>query len=190
MRPVPYLAALLLSAQTVTSSGKLPPDDLPAALRAQAADVQAAWDQYPDNACVLYYVAAMYAAAGHPREALATLRVMAGKHAGLDPRLRDGFQGLAGDLKFLRLKREIRRENPRVREAQPTFVISERDLMPEGIAWSARQERFYLGSMKRKIVVVDGTRATSFLRLRAAWESSLGCAWMMSGASFGRLPSN
>jgi len=157
MRPVPYLAALLLSAQTVTSSGKLPPDDLPAALRAQAADVQAAWDQYPDNACVLYYAAAMYAQAGHPREALATLRVMASKHAGLDPRLRDGFQGLAGDLEFLRLKREIRRENPPVREAQPTFVISERDLMPEGIAWSARQERFYLGSMKRKIVVVDGT---------------------------------
>jgi len=100
------------------------------------------------------------------------------------------FKSLANDADFLRLKEAIRRDNPPVHEAQPAFVISESDLMPEGIAWSARQERFYLGSMKRKIVVVDGTRATSFLRLRAAWESSLGCAWMMSGASFGRLPSN
>jgi sugar lactone lactonase YvrE len=152
-----YLGALILAAQTVSPSGKLPLDDLPAALRAQAADVQAAWEQHPDNACVLYYVAAMYAQAGHAREAIDTLRVMAGKHAGLDPRLRDGFQSLASDPEFLRLKQEIRRDNPPVHEAQPAFVISESDLMPEGMAWSARQKRFYLGSMKRKIIAVDGT---------------------------------
>jgi sugar lactone lactonase YvrE len=155
MRPLPYLAALLLAGQMVSSSGKLPLDELPAALRAQAADVQAAWDHYPDNACVLYYVAAIYAQAGHPREAMDILRRMAGTHAGLDPRLRDGFQSLAGDPEFLRLKEEIRRANPPVKKAQPAFVISERDLMPEGIAWSARRERFYLGSAKRKIIVVD-----------------------------------
>lgn len=155
MRPLPYLAALLLAAQTVSSSGKLPLDELPAGLRAQAADVQAAWKQHPDNACVLYYVAAMYAQAGHAREAIETLRVMAGKHAGLDPRLRDGFQSIGGDAEFLRLKQEIRRVNPPVRDAQPAFVISESDLMPEGIAWSAQQERFYLGSAKRKIIAVD-----------------------------------
>src|SRR4029077_18710736 len=131
MRPLPYLAALLLAGQTVSSSGRLPLDDLSAALRAQSPDVQAAWDHHPDNACVLYYVAAMYAQAGHPREAMDTLRVMAGKHAGLDPRLRDGFQSLANDADFLRLKEAIRRDNPPVHEAQPAFVISESDLMPE-----------------------------------------------------------
>jgi sugar lactone lactonase YvrE len=156
MRHLPYLAVLMLAAQTVSSSGKLPLDDLPAALRAQAADVQAAWEQHPDNACVLYYVAAMYARAGHAREAIDTLRRMAGEHAGLDPRLRDGFQSLASDPEFLRLKEEIRGDNAPVNEARPAFAISESNLMPEGIAWSGRQERFYLGSGKRKIIVVDG----------------------------------
>jgi sugar lactone lactonase YvrE len=164
MRQLLHLVALILAAQTTPLPGKLPLDDLPPALRAQAADVQAAWDRYPENACVLYYVAEMYAQAGHPHEALATLRFMADKHAGLDPRLRDGFQSLSVDPDFLQLKEEIRRVNPPAREAQPAFALSEGDLMPEGIAWSARQKRFYLGSMKRKIIVVDGTgRAHDFV---------------------------
>jgi hypothetical protein len=48
-----------------------------AKLRAQAAGVQQPWDQYPDNACMLYQVAAMYAQADRAGQALATLRDMA-----------------------------------------------------------------------------------------------------------------
>jgi sugar lactone lactonase YvrE len=145
--------ALLLLAAALQQ--RLPVNDLPANLRDQAAEVQRALDQYPDNACVLYQVAALYAQAGHAEQALATLRDMASKRAGLDPRLRDGFQSLAATPEFLRLKQQIRRDNPPVRNAQPAFTIAEADLTPEGIAWSEKQHRFYLGSMKRKIIEVD-----------------------------------
>jgi sugar lactone lactonase YvrE len=159
--PKLFFIALLLVPQVTAPSKKLPIDDLPQPLRTQAMDVQAVWNQYPDNACVLYQVAALYAKSAYKQEALATLRDMADKHAGLDPRARDGFDTLASELGFLALKSEIRRENPPVRSAQPAFSIAEGDLLSEGIAWSAQQKRFYLGSAKRKIISVDeGGNAT------------------------------
>jgi sugar lactone lactonase YvrE len=146
------LACFLLAQAT---DQKLPIADLPPAVRGEAAEVQAAWDRYPDNASVLYQVAALYAQAAHKQEALAALRAMASKHAGLDPRVGDGFQNLATDPEFLALKQEIRRENPPVNKARPAFSIAEADLLSEGIAWSARQKSFYLGSAKHKIIALD-----------------------------------
>jgi sugar lactone lactonase YvrE len=168
----PRLPLLVLLLMASAPHEQLPVNDLPPELRDQAAEVQQAWDLYPDNACVLYYVAAMYAKAGHAAEALAMLRAMAGKHAGLDPRLRDGFESLAANPEFLHLKQEIGRDNPPVRNAQPAFSIAEADLIPEGIAWSEKQKRFYLGSVKRKIIEVDDTgRARDFV---AAGDAGLG----------------
>jgi sugar lactone lactonase YvrE len=146
---------MLLVTQAASLPNRLPIDDLPPALRAQAAEVQGAWDKYPENPCVLYQVAALYSQAGHNQEALATLRVMLDKHSGVDPRVRDGFENLANDPEFLALKQEIRRENPPALKARPAFSIAEADLQSEGIAWSAKQKSFYLGSAKRKIISVD-----------------------------------
>ena len=152
MRRALLVWILLLAAD---HPAQLPIAELPPDLREQAAEVQRAWKQYPDNPCVLYQVAAMYAQAGHKSEALATLRVMVGKHSGVDPRVRDGFQSLADDSEFLRLKQQIRAEYPSIYNAHPAFSISEADLIPEGIAWSKKQRRFYLGSVKRKIIEID-----------------------------------
>ncbi len=148
-----FFVALVLMSQTTPKSRELPVDQLPPDLRAQAKKVQAAWNQYPDNACILYQVAALYAKAVDEREALAILRAMADKHAGLDPCGRDGFDSLARDPDFLALKKEILRENPPVRNAQQAFSSAEGDLLSEGIAWS--EKRLYLGSAKRKIISID-----------------------------------
>src|SRR5258707_10935767 len=95
--------ALVLS----SSAGQLPIGDLPASLHHLAGEVQRAWNQYPENACVLYEVASLYARAGHAAKSLAVLRDMASKHAGLDPRVRDGFESLAANPEFLKIKDEI-----------------------------------------------------------------------------------
>jgi len=143
--------ALLLATQL--SVNDFPPD-----LREQAKEIEQVRQQFPDNACVLYQVAELDARAGRTDQALVALKKMAAKHAGLDPRTRDvGFQKLASNPDYLRLKQEIRRDNPPVLHARPTFTIAEADLIPEGIAWSAKQQRFYLGSVKRKIIEVDST---------------------------------
>ena len=137
---------------------QIPVSDFPPDLREQAREAEQVRQQYPDNACVLYQLAELYARAGQTDQALATLKEMAEKHAGLDPRTRDaGFQKLASNPDYVRLKQEIRRENPPVLQARPAFTIKETNLIPEGIAWSAKQKRFYLGSVKRKIIEVDST---------------------------------
>ena len=152
---------------------QMPLDDFPPDLREQASEVEQVREQYPDNACVLYQVAELYARANRIDQALATLKQMAAKHAGLDPRTRDaGFRKLALNPDYIRLKREIRRESPPVLQAHAAFTIRETNLLPEGIAWSAKQKRFYLGSVKRKIIEVDATgRARDFA---PAAENGLG----------------
>jgi sugar lactone lactonase YvrE len=82
---------------------------------------------------------------------------MASKHAGLDPRVRDGFESLAANPEFLKIKDEIRAENPPTLHARTAFTLEEADLMTEGIAQSGKRNRFYFGSAKRKIVEVDAS---------------------------------
>ena len=143
-------------------------NDFPPELREQAAEVGKARESHPDNPCVLYQLAALYARAGRSDEALAALRAMAGKGSGVDPRLRDGFQSLATNPEFVRLKQQIRHDNPPVLHAHEAFTIDEADLIPEGIAWSEKQQRFYLGSIKRKIIEVDAQgRARDFVSAAA-----------------------
>jgi sugar lactone lactonase YvrE len=148
---MPLRLAIALLFATQLSIADLPPE-----LREQAKEIEQVQQQYPDNPCVLYQLAELYARAGRTDQAIATLKKMAAKHSGLDPRTRDaGFQKLASNPDYLRLKQQIRRENPPVLHAHPAFTLAEADLIPEGIAWSAKQQRFYLGSVKRKIIEVD-----------------------------------
>lgn len=151
------LRGLLTIAFLFATHAQIPVPELPPELREQAAEVEKVRQQYPDNPCVLYQVAALFAKAGRTQQALATLHDMSAKRAGVDPRVRDGFQSLAANPAFLRLKREIRHDNPPVLNAQPAFSIAEADLLAEGIAWSEKRQRFYLGSVKRKIIEVDAS---------------------------------
>ena len=151
------LRGLLTIALLFATHAQISLNDLPPELAKLATEIETVRQQYPDNPCVLYQAAVMLAKAGRTEQALATLREMADKHAGVDPRVRDGFQSLAANLEFLRLKREIRHENAPVLNARPAFRIAEADLLAEGIAWSEKRRRFYLGSVKRKIIEVDAS---------------------------------
>jgi sugar lactone lactonase YvrE len=151
------LRGLLTIALLFATHAQLSSNDFPPELRKQAAEIEAIRQQYPDNPCVLYQAAVILAKAGRTDQALATLRDMVAKHAGVDPRVRDGFQSVATNPEFVRLKRKIRRNNPPVLNARPAFTLTEADLLSEGIAWSEKRQRFYLGSVKRKIVEVDAS---------------------------------
>jgi sugar lactone lactonase YvrE len=131
------------------------PEELPVGLRSDAVEVASAFAVEPDDACVLYQVAALLTRAGRPDDALEALRRMAALGAGVDPRPRDGFAPLAANPEFRRIVAGIRAANPPVRRARPWLTIEEGDLLPEGIAWSTTTQRLYLGSAKRKIVALD-----------------------------------
>ena len=134
---------------------QLVPDELPPELRDDAREVATAYLAHPDDACVLYQVAALLARAGRPDDAVAVTRRMAALGSGVDPRPRDGFASLVSRPDFQGIVTSIRAANPPVVNAHEAFSLAEGDLVPEGIAWSTTTERLYLGSAKRKIIAVD-----------------------------------
>jgi sugar lactone lactonase YvrE len=147
--------AVAVGCATTSRDLRIRPEELPPAQREEAAMVAAAYDAEPHDAAVLYQVAANLARAGRAEDALEALRRMAALDTGVDPRPRDGFSSLVDHPEFQRIVAGIRARHPPVLRAREAFAIEEADLIPEGIAWSAKTKRLYLGSGKRKIVSVD-----------------------------------
>ena len=147
--------ALVASCAARARDLDLRPAELPPEFREDGAQVAAAFRLYPDDAAVLYQVAALLARSHRTEDALEALRRMAALGTGVDPRLRDGFASLAEHPEFRRIVAAIRAQSRPVLRARQMFTIDEADLIPEGIAWSAKTERFYLGSIKGKIIAVD-----------------------------------
>jgi sugar lactone lactonase YvrE len=147
--------ALVLACGGAARDLRLRPDELPPSQREEAVLVAAAYQAEPQDAAVLYQVAANLAQAGRTDDALEALRRMAALDSGVDPRPRDGFGSLVDHPEFRRIVAAIRAQHPPVLRAHQAFTLAEADLIPEGIAWSSKTERLYLGSGKRKIVAVD-----------------------------------
>jgi sugar lactone lactonase YvrE len=150
------LAAMELGCARSTSAPahRLDAESYPVELRAVAAEIEPIYTAYPDDASVLYQLAALQARAGRRDDAIATLRRMAAAESGVDPRARDGFQSLVDDPEYRALVAAIRAANPPVRRATVRHVLDEADLVPEGIAWSTQTRRLYLGSAKGKIISI------------------------------------
>ncbi|MET0595968.1 MAG: tetratricopeptide repeat protein, partial [Polyangiaceae bacterium] len=147
--------ALLAGCAAAARDLALRPGDFSADRREEVAMVAAAYAENPNDAAVLYQVAANLARAGRTEDALEALRRMAAQGTGVDPRAKDGFSSLVNLPEFQRITAAIRAENPPVLRARELFSIEVGDLCPEGIAWSAKTERLYLGSGKRTIVTID-----------------------------------
>lgn len=148
-------AGLPLFAKTSIS---LDVKSFPPEMKQEVEQLAEAYREFPDEAAVLYQVAALHARAGHKDQAIEALKQMAAVGAGLDPRSRN-FGALADDRDFLRIKGQIQSANRPVITARLAYTIGEGDLAPEGIAYSEKTRKLYLGSIKRKIVSVaeDGT---------------------------------
>ena len=126
------------------------------------------------------------------------LEQMVAAGSGVHPRTRDGFQSLVGNPRYIDLTARIRRDNPPVNKARVAFDLTEADLVSEGIAWSNRTRKLYLGSIKRKIIAVttDG-RVAEFvppgrdrlgvvIGLRV--DDARGELWAASSLGFGGEP--
>jgi sugar lactone lactonase YvrE len=147
---------------TGTQPIALDPAAFPEQLRAAVDQIAPVYRQRPNDPSVLYQVAAVQARAGQVENALATLRRMAETGSGVDPRLRDGFQSLAENPEFLRIRARIQQENPPVHRARLAFDIRESGLAPEGVAWSERTRLLYFGSFGKVVAVgLDGLVRTS-----------------------------
>jgi len=113
---------------------------------------------WPDDPSAQFNLAIDYASIGLREEAIRLLEKMAEAHTGLDPAggAERGFKSIAKDPRFLATVARVRKENPPVVRSTPAYVIHEKDLAPEGIAYDPVDKRFYVSSLnKKKIVCVS-----------------------------------
>ena len=161
-----FAATLLLGAMWLAGDGKpmteLDPAAFPPEMKAEVEEIAAVYRRFPDEAAVLYQVARLHAQAGHKQQAMDALKKMAAAGAGLDPRRRN-FQSLAEDKDFQTLKAQIRAANPPVLQARLAYTIEEGDLMPEGIAYSAKTRKLYLGSFRKIVSIAEDGKYEVFV---------------------------
>jgi hypothetical protein len=131
-------------------------DDPQVAVRASLERIQSLRKQRPDDGLLVFYEAITRIALGERDAALASLRTLKSRKLGLIP-LRDfGFESVWGDPEFQKLRKELAGNEPRTPDAPVTFRLTNPKLIPEGIAYNAKRDRFLIGSVaQKKIVVTD-----------------------------------
>lgn len=131
-------------------------------VRAQIAVVEKLKAIVPDHGAVLYFLAAANQHLGETREALGLLKECLALREGFDPSGDPAFLGLKGTKEFDQMIETVHRDFPAVSQARLEFVTEEKDLVPEGLAYDAKQNLFYLSSLNRKkIVKIDAEGRTS-----------------------------
>ena len=137
------------------------PDDA-TAVREQIAKIEKRLPQIPDRAAALYVLATLKQHLGETREALQNLKDCLALKEGFDPSGSPSLGALKGTKEFDDLVATVHRDFPVVSHAKLALASEEKDLIPEGLAYDARQNLFFLSSMhQRKIVVIgaDGKAA-------------------------------
>ncbi len=136
-----------------------------AEVREQIATVEKLKLVVPDRGAVLYFLSTAKQHLGETREAFVLLKDCVALREGFDPSGDPAFFGLKGTKEFDDLVAAVHRDFPMVAQARFAFVTEEKDLIPEGLAYDAKQNVFYLSSLNRKkIVKIDlQGRVTDFV---------------------------
>ncbi|HEX8706119.1 MAG TPA: gluconolaconase [Myxococcaceae bacterium] len=113
----------------------------------------------PGNGAALYTLASVQASRGENAEALQRLEQLAGLSWGFAPDDGD-FGALASTPEYRAIAQRLAAQEPQVARSRPAFTLTERDLIPEGIAHDPATDTLFVGSIsKRKVLAVakDGT---------------------------------
>src|SRR5260221_2222442 len=128
------------------------PADAPE-VRKQIAVVEKLQTAYPDRAATLFVLAAMKQHLGETLDALKLLKECIALHAGFDPSGEPAFRALKDAKEFTDMVETAHRDFPAVARARVAFTTEEKDLVPEGLAYDAKRNVFYLGSLNRRKIV-------------------------------------
>ena len=142
---------MLASVLSAAASAQCTPDSSPA-LDQEMASLQSRLNASPNDAVLLYDLAADYAAKCDSANTLALLHKVGNAEGGLDPSQYRGFAFIRDSQEFKAIVAQIRAKNPARVESHTAFVIKEPNLFPEGMAYSRFDGRVYAGSVQRKIV--------------------------------------
>lgn len=122
-------------------------------IRERIAAVQSLQTTLPDRGAALYFLAAAKQHLHEKREALSLLKECLALQEGFDPSGDPAFLELKGTKEFTTLVDGVHRDFPAVSMAHEAFRTTEKDLIPEGLAYDSRQNRLYLSSLNRRKIV-------------------------------------
>jgi sugar lactone lactonase YvrE len=125
-------------------------------IREQIAAVQKLQPTLPDRGAPLYFLAVAKQHLRETREALAFLKECVALQEGFDPSGELAFLELRASKEFTTLTDSVRRDFPVIAKAHEAFRTMEKDLVPEGLAYDARRNVFYLSSLNRRKIVEIG----------------------------------
>jgi hypothetical protein len=172
-----------------------PPEE--AEIRFQMAIAEKLLDKTPDRGAVLYFLATTQAQLQQLHEAMETLKQCIALKEGFDPLGEPAFAALKDSDDFKKLVEQVHKDFAPVSQAQLAFTTTEKDLVPEGLAYDPAQNIFYLSSMHRKKIVkislegkvtdfVPGDRYNLLPVLGIRIATSDGSVWSNSWVDNGR----
>jgi sugar lactone lactonase YvrE len=131
-------------------------DDAAAAARASLARIQTLRKERPGDGVLVFYQAVVQIDLGERKAAFELLRSLKGRKLGLIPVRDIGFDAVWDDAEFQAIRKELADEEPRTPAAPVAFRLKDPKLIPEGIVFDRKGERFFIGSIaQRKIIVTD-----------------------------------
>jgi hypothetical protein len=125
-------------------------------IREQIAAVQKLQQTLPDRGAALYFLAAAKQHLRETREALALLKECLALQEGFDPSGEPAFLELKTSKEFTTLIEGVHKNFPVMMQAREAFRTTEKDLVPEGLAYDVRRNVFYLSSLNRRKIVEIG----------------------------------
>src|SRR4029077_9209606 len=114
-----------------------------AEVREQIASVEKLLPQLVDRGAGLYFLSTSKQQLGETLEALHLLKECLALREGFDPSGSPSLQVLKGSKEFDELVASVHRDFPAVGQARLAFVTEEKDLLPEGLAYDAKQNVYY-----------------------------------------------
>jgi hypothetical protein len=151
----PVFGRLLLACVVATANflSAAAADDPKAVTRAQLERIQSLRKERPRDGVLVFYEAITRIELGDRDAAFALLRSLQGRKLGLVPVRDAGFEAVWDDPEFQKIREKLAHEEPRTPDAPVAFRLAYPKLIPEGIAYDPKQDRFFIGSVARKKIV-------------------------------------
>jgi sugar lactone lactonase YvrE len=135
-----------------SSAADVTPTPASAAAAEQIAQLEKILDASPDNGGIYYQLAVVEAKAGRHADAIRWLERAVALGYDFDLSREAAFAPLKKFESYRELAHRLSLVAP-ARSSSLAFRISERDLVPEGIAWDPVTREFYVGSLAKKKIV-------------------------------------
>src|SRR4029450_13022838 len=121
--------------------------------RAQLERIQSLRKERPNDGVLIFYEAITRIDLGDRDAAFALLRTLQGRKLGLVPVRDAGFEAVWNDPEFQKIREKLANEEARTPDAPVAFRLADPKLIPEGIAYDPKQDRFFIGSIAQKKIV-------------------------------------